>query len=52
MVYKKEGVNVSQNEITEKIEKLKKQKFSTKDISTILASLYDMNKNEIYKLTL
>lgn len=52
MVYKKEGLEFSQSEILEKIELLKKRQFSTKDISTILADLYDLNKNEVYKLTL
>lgn len=50
MVYKKENVEFSQSEILEKIESLKKQKFGTKDISTILATLYDLNKNDVYKL--
>lgn len=50
MVYKKEGLEFSQSEILEKIELLKKRQFSTKDISTILADLYGLNKNEIYKL--
>lgn len=50
MVYKKEGIEFSQSEILEKIESLKKQKFGTKDISTILATLYDLSKNDIYKL--
>lgn len=50
MVYKKEGLEFSQSEIREKIELLKKRQFSTKDISTILADLYDLNKNEVYKL--
>lgn len=50
MVYKKEGLEFSKSEILEKIELLKKRQFSTKDISTILADLYDLNKNEVYKL--
>lgn len=50
MVYKKERVDFSQDEIKEKIELLKKKQFSTKDISTILATLYDVNKNDVYKL--
>lgn len=52
MVYNKEGVEFSQNEIREKIKLLKKRQFSTKDISTILADLYDLNKNDVYKLTI
>lgn len=50
MVYKKENVEFSQSDLQEKINSLKKLKFSTKDISTILASLYDINKNDVYKL--
>lgn len=50
MVYKKENSEFSEAEILEKIELLKKRKFSTKDISTILADLYGLNKNEVYKL--
>lgn len=50
MVYKKEDIEFSQSEILEKINSLKKLKFGTKDISTILATLYDLNKNDVYKL--
>lgn len=50
MVYKKEGVEFSQTELLEKINLLKKRKFGAKDISTILADLYDLNKNDIYKM--
>lgn len=50
MVYKQEGTEIPQTEILEKIELLKKRKFSTKDISTILAELYGLNKNDVYKL--
>lgn len=50
MVYKKENIEFSQSEIIEKINSLKKLKYSTKDISTILATLYGLNKNEVYKL--
>lgn len=50
MVYKKEEIEFSQKEILEKIEILKKKQFGAKDISTILASLYNMNKNDVYKL--
>lgn len=50
MVYKQENVEFSQAELRDKIELLKKRKFSTKDISTILADLYELNKNDIYKL--
>lgn len=50
MVYKKESIEFSQSEIIEKVNSLKKLKYSTKDISTILATLYGLNKNDIYKL--
>lgn len=50
MVYKHEGAEFSQTEILEKINLLKQRKFGTKDISTILAALYEVNKNDIYKL--
>lgn len=50
MVYKKENIEFSQSEIIEKIDSLKKLKYSTKDISTILATLYGLNKNDVYKL--
>lgn len=50
MVYKQDGVEFSQADLQEKINSLKKLKLSTKDISTILATLYDANKNDVYKL--
>lgn len=52
MVYKQENVEYSEVEILEKINQLRQKKFSTKEISTILATLYNVNKNEIYKLTI
>lgn len=52
MVYTQEAKKYSETEIIEKINILKKKNFSTKDISTILAELYDLNKNDIYKLTI
>lgn len=52
MVYKQEDVEFSDIEILEKINQLRQKKFSTKEISTILATLYKVNKNEIYKLTI
>lgn len=50
MVYKQEELEFSENEMLERINSLRKLKFSTKDISTILASLYGVNKNDVYKL--
>lgn len=52
MVYKKECEDFSQAEILEKINLLKKKNFSAKDISTIISTLYNANKNEVYKITL
>lgn len=52
MLYKQEQSNLLQTEILEKIKLLQKKQFSAKDISTILATLYDLNKNEVYKLTI
>lgn len=52
MVYKKENVEFSQTELLEKINHLKAKNFSAKDISTIVSTLYNMNKNDIYKLTI
>lgn len=50
MVYKQEDAEFSEIELLEKINLLKQKKFTTKDISTILAELYGLNKNDIYKL--
>ena len=52
MVYKQGNMEYSEMEILEKINQLRQKKFSTKEISTILATLYNVNKNEIYKLTI
>lgn len=48
LVYKEqsEGCNV---DLDEKIEILKSKKFKAKEISVILSSLYDINKNDVYK---
>jgi 16S rRNA (cytidine1402-2'-O)-methyltransferase len=50
MVYKRENIEISQSDLQEKINLLKNRNFSTKNISTILADLYDLNKNDIYKM--
>lgn len=50
MVYKQVSAEFSQTSLQEQIFKLKQKKFGAKDISTILAALYDVNKNDIYKL--
>ena len=49
MVYKKENTEFSQIDLQEKINLLKQKKFGSKEISTILAALYDINKNDVYK---
>jgi len=48
MVYADTDNNI---EIKTKIQQLKNKGFKSKEISTILSTLYDLNKNEIYKLT-
>jgi len=50
MIYKKESVEFSQSDLLEKINNLKSKNFGAKDISTILATLYDVNKNDVYKM--
>lgn len=50
MIYAQD--NNEQVDITIKIDKLKKKGFKSKEIATILSTLYDLNKNEIYKLTM
>lgn len=50
MVYKQEDAKFTETDLLEKINLLKQKNFSTKEISTILASLYDVNKNDVYKL--
>lgn len=47
-----DNINLSDADIDEKIEKLKKKNFSAKDISIILSELFDVSKNEIYKKAL
>ena len=42
----------NETELVEKIKKLKVLNYSDKDISVILSSLFDFNKNKIYKLSL
>lgn len=42
-----EGINIE-----EKIAKLKAKGFKSKEIATILSALYDLNKNDIYKLSI
>jgi len=49
MVYKSISAEFSQIELEDKILKLKQKNFGAKEISTILATLYEINKNEVYK---
>ena len=42
-----EKVNVSAQ-----IEQLKSKGFKSKEIATILSTLFNLNKNEVYKLTM
>lgn len=39
-------------DITTKIQQLKDKGFKSKEIATILSTLYDLNKNDIYKMTM
>ena len=43
---------ISKDKIRNKIKELKAQGFKDKDISIILSTLYDYNKNEVYKKSL
>lgn len=52
MVYAQEQTDVSEDELKEKIEILKNEGFSQKDISKIISKLYGVNKNKIYKLVI
>ena len=52
MVFADCALDVSEVELTEKIKKLKEEKYSDKDISKILSCLLGENKNKIYKLSL
>ena len=45
----RENLNCNDIDIDEKIAVLKKKGFKDKDISVILAELYKLNKNDIYK---
>lgn len=51
MVYA-DTINISEANLNEKIEKLKKKNFSAKDISIILSELFNVSKNEVYKKAL
>ena len=50
MIYADE--NIENYDMTDKIHSLKAKNFSNKDIAVILSTLYNCNKNDIYKQTL
>lgn len=52
MVYASKSDNIEEDELVQKIKKLKELNYSAKDISIIISSLYEINKNKIYKLAL
>ena len=52
MLYAQSSVQADDTEFIQKIQKLKNQNYSDKDISQILSTLYGLNKNKIYKLAL
>lgn len=52
MVYAKEITEAPEEELKQKINLLKEENFTNKDIARILSKLYGENKNKIYKLTL
>ena len=49
MIYASTELNI---DLTTKIKQLKSKGFKSKEIATILSTLYDINKNDIYKLTM
>ena len=51
MVFRQKVSDADEN-IDEKIEILKSKNFKAKEISVILSSLYNINKNEVYKRVL
>ena len=51
MIYRAED-NSGTNTFEEEIKKLKSKGFKAKEISTILSTLYDTNKNTVYKQVL
>ncbi len=52
MVYAQERDEASEEELQEKINILRDEGFSQKDISKIISKLYGINKNKIYKFVL
>lgn len=52
MLYALQSADVSDDELLEKINILKEEGFSPKDISKIISKLYGENKNKVYKLVI
>lgn len=52
MVFACETSDIENEELQAKINLLKEEGFSQKDIAKIISKLYGMNKNKVYKLTL
>lgn len=52
MVFAKEVSDVSEEELKEKINILKEEGFSQKDIAKIISKLYGENKNKVYKMVI
>lgn len=52
MLFKEEYQTTDETELYEKINILKKEGFSQKDITKIISKLYNVNKNLIYKMSL
>lgn len=52
MLYAKENSDLEETAVKEKIKKLKTLRYSDKDIAQIISTLFDLNKNKIYKLSL
>lgn len=52
MVYAQEQNDVSEDDLKEKIQILREEGFSQRDISKIISKLYGVNKNKIYKFVI
>lgn len=52
MIYATNTAAEDESEILENIEKLRKENFSAKEISTVLNKLFGFNKNKVYKLAI
>ena len=52
MIFASESIDITDDELYEKINLLKEEDFSQKDISKIISKLYGVNKNKVYKMTL